>query len=221
MKQNNILTAFCSIALVIIFIMPARGQAFRKGAFDINLSEGWSFSNYTTSDETSENKIASAHFTGDRDPFSIEYGITSHWGIGLSSGLDLYTISPSSFYPCATSINQVKSTSTDFTIDASYHLYVTAKIDISLVGSFGGSSVSFKGSQSDYNYQYNANGGIIRLGVHARYYVLNHLGLLAMVSTFSTTDSPVGVKGNSGGPMYATTISGTSLEFGLCYRFRK
>jgi len=221
MKHNNMLTGFLSITLIAVFAMSAKGQAFRKGSFDINLSEGSSYSTYTTNDVISGNKISSEHFTGCRDPLSIEYGISARWGIGLSSGLDLYTINPSSFYSCATSIHQVKSTSTDFTIDASYHIFITAKTDISLVGSFGGSSVSFKGTQSDYSYQYTANGGVLRLGVHARYYVLHHLGLLAMLSTFSTTNSPVGVKGNSGGPMYSTTIKGTSLEFGLCYRFKK
>ena len=221
MKQNNILTGIISLAFFTVSAFSAQGQAFHKGSFDINLSEGSSYATYTTTDIYTNNKVAVEHFKGDRDPIQLEYGLSSHWGIGLSVGEDFYSINPSVFYGFEAEGKNVKTMSSEFTIDGSYHFYETEKTDLAAVVSLGTSSVTMKGNISDYSYQYTANGGIIRLGVHGRFFVFKHFGLLAMVSTYSLTDSPKGVKGNTVANSYSTTIGGLSVEGGICYRFKK
>jgi hypothetical protein len=221
MKNKTIITGIFAIGIFALSAVQASGQAFHQGSFQLNLSEGWSFSRYTTNDLNTKAIEGGGYYEGDRDPFSLEYGLSSHWGIGVSSGIDIFQINPSAMYAFSTPVNKVKSTSSEFTFDCSYHFLLTEKADLSVVASFGTSSVSFKGNISDNAYQYTAMGGIIRLGVHARYYIWKHFGILAMLSTYSSTDSPLGVKCNAVGSNYSTSIRGASLEFGMCYRFKK
>lgn len=221
MKNKTILTRLLAFSVMALLAVPSYGQAFHKGSFLVNLSEGWTFSKYTTNDLSSNAEVGRIHAVGDRDPLAIEYGISSRWGIGLSTGYDIFQLNPSSMYSFTTQVNQVKATTSDFTIDCSYHFFITDKSDLSFVVSMGGSSVNLKGNDNDYNYQYIAKGGIVRLGMHARFFVCKHLGFLAMLSTYRSTDDPRGVCGNTVGNNYSTTVNGTSLELGLCYRFKK
>lgn len=220
MKQNNIINGIIALSFVTVSAISAYGQAFHKGSFLVNLSEGKSYATYTTNDVVT-GKGESSYMEGDRDPIALEYGLSSHWGIGISVGEDFYYLNPASFYSFGTEADKVKSTSSELTIDCSYHFSVTPNTDLSLVASLGTSSVSMKGNISDYSYQYTANGGIIRLGVHARFFVFKHFGLLAMVSTYSLTDNTHGVKGNTVSNGYSTAINGITIEGGVCYRFKK
>ncbi|HTB07494.1 MAG TPA: hypothetical protein VK806_11130 [Bacteroidia bacterium] len=223
MKKNTLtISVFAVCVLCISSINTLSAQAFRKGAFIINLSEGWTGGTYqTTSIGEGQKNIVIGHEDGNRDPIAIEYGISKHIGIGLSSGTDFYFIDPMKYYQFSANTNTVKATTTDFTLDGYYHFMTTAKTDFSVVASFGSSSVGMQGSYSDESYQYMSKGNIARLGVHARFYVGGHIGFLVMASIFSMTNSTNGVNGNSVGSGYTTTISGSAFEMGLCFRFKK
>ncbi|HWY98275.1 MAG TPA: hypothetical protein VNY36_04225 [Bacteroidia bacterium] len=197
----------------------AQDLAFHKGSFQINVTEGTTYGNYGTQYVGGE-AVGFGHIVGCRDPFQLEYGISNKWGIGISSGADYYYLNPTQFYGFNVSNNQIKAFTTEFTIDGSYHFLVTRKLDIAAVLSYGSSGVSFKGTDAGDNaYSYTSTGGMLRLGIHGRFY-FGHFGIVAMGSVFSESSSPVVAKGEVGNH-YSTSISGFAKEFGICYRFKK
>jgi hypothetical protein len=221
MKNSYILRASLAV-FFSAFVFSAHGQAFHKGSFVVNLSEGSTHADYSTTNTNYSRHHegeGEGHIIGERDPICFEYGITNRWGIGLSSGADFFNVNPSSYYGFQTSSGTIKTGTTELTLDASYHFFVTPRLDLSLVGSFGGSSVSFRGSEKDVWYQYRATGNIFRLGLNGRYYFCKHLGVLAIASTYYNSCSTQGISGNTAGSGFTTTIKGRALEFGLCYRF--
>ena len=198
-------------------------MAFHKGSFIIGLSEGSTFSDYGTSDvSTPHPTTVHEHIHGVRDPLTLEYGISKHWGIGVNMGNDIFMVNPGTFYGSDVLNTSTKAATSEFTLDASYHFYVTRKADLSLVGSFGSSSVTLKGnSGGDAPYQYIANGGIVRLGLHAKYYFWKRLGVQAMWSLYSQNTSTKDVKGNTFGSNYTTSIKGRAFECGFVFRLGK
>lgn len=213
------LTFLVGLIFASVGITNAQSPAFHKGSFIISVTEGTTYGNYGTQNYSTSEGVGFEHIIGCRDPFEIEYGLSNHWGIGLSSGSDYYYLNPGAFYGFNVSNNQIKSLASEFTIDGSYHFFVTHKIDIAGVLSFGSSKVAFKGNDGDNTYNYSASGGILRLGLHGRYYI-GHFGFVAMVSAFSESANPQVPKGSVGN-YYSTTVSGFAKEFGLCYRFKK
>jgi len=198
----------------------AQSLAFRKGSFQISVTEGNTFANYETQNDGNHYGEVQ-HIIGCRDPLQLEYGLTNHWGIGITSGADIYTIDPNKFYGLNVSNNQVKSITSEFAVDASYHFFVTRITDISAVLSYGGSTVTFKGNDGGDNpYSYNSSGNIVRCGLHGRFFVLGHFGIVAMFTAFSQTELPQ-VPKDYAGVRYSTTISGFAKEFGVCYRLKK
>jgi hypothetical protein len=198
----------------------AQADAFHKGALLVSASEGQTWANYSTSGTTNGEKInCDGHINGQRDPLSVEYGLSRRWGIGLTSGADIFNIDPSRYYGFGAPGSVAKPTTSEFTVDAHYHFFVTHKADISAYVSAGGFSVSMKGSQSDFNYSYKSGGNIIRTGICARYYVISRFGLLASLSSYAAGSSTNGVKDNTVANNYSTRISGLALEFGACFRF--
>jgi hypothetical protein len=157
---------------------------------------------------------------GIRDPLFIEFGLSNRWGIGLSTGNDIFKVDPSKYYGFQLTDNQtVTAKTSEFTFDVNYHLYSGRKTDLSIYSSLGSFGVAFSGKDGDYNYKYNAKGGIIRFGTKLRYYFYKRLGVMGMASYYSGTASPLEVKGNSVANNVSTTIQGYALEFGLCFRF--
>jgi hypothetical protein len=221
--KNNTITILSVVTLVLLIatVKPSNAQAFRKGFFVFNVSEGWTGGTYQTSTGEGSKVIAIGHEGGDRDPFCVEYGISKHFGIGLSSGADIYNVDPEKYYGFGASLTRAKVTTADFTLDFGYHFMTTAKTDFAVVASFGGSSASMKGSDGDINYQYTAHGNVARLALHSRLYFSNHFGFLAMASIFAMGNATKGVTDNNVGNGYTTTVCGTALEFGLCYRIKK
>lgn len=193
-------------------------QAFQKGSLLISLSEGGTNANFSTADMRKYSDVAhNEHIIGTRDPIILEYGLSKHWGIGLTSGADFYNIDPSSFYGFPAT-NKIKAFMTEFTVDGNYHFFVTKKLDLSGFVSLGLSSVNLKGNSGDMPYKYNSCGTITRAGIKARYYFLWRFGVFGMLSAFSDHCSSIDEKGNTVGQGYATSIKGTALEFGLCCR---
>jgi len=213
------------IALAVLSLCCAAGndvnaQAFRKGSLLISLSEGTTYSTYTTTNFSGNADVVnSGNNTGNHDPLTIEYGITNHWGIGINMGGDLYNVDPSKYYNFQTSTNNVKAVMSELTLDANYHFFITRHVDLAAFVSLGFSSVSFSGNNNGDNaYQYKSGGMIVRSGTKAKYYFTKRFGAMGMVSIFATQNASDGIKGNTVGNNYTTTIKGTAIEFGLCYR---
>ncbi|HEV7231226.1 MAG TPA: hypothetical protein VGO45_07860 [Bacteroidia bacterium] len=207
--------------IILLLSGMANAQAFKRGSFVVNLSEGSTNAKYSTSVGVhtleSENG-GTGEIVGARDPLTIEYGLSNRWGIGSSWGTDFYYLNPAAYYGFHVSGNKVKATTDEYTINGSYHFFVSKRIDLAAVTSFGTLSVALKGADNDFSYQYKASGAIFRLGLHARYYVYKRIGILAMLTTYTSSCSTQGIKGNTVGSGYSTGISGNAVEFGLCYR---
>lgn len=217
--RYTIIALPAAIFLAVIIHTNVDAQAFRKGSLLVSASEGATFARYTTTGPDAYNQvIATNNNNGDRDPLTIEYGLSNKWGISLTSGGDIYRVNTATFYGDKASTGTVKAITGELTVDANYHFYVTRRVDISGFGSVGLSGVSIKGSDGDRAYEYTAGGTIIRLGARARYYVFKRFGIMGMFSAFSTSLSPDGSKGNTIGQDVHTSIQGCALEFGLCYR---
>lgn len=232
MKNYNLSALIASMVVLCGMWVPASAQSvaaslpkvpsFHKGAFRINLSEGSTNSTYTTTDINTHGRENSQHFMGDRDPLQLEYGLSNHWGIGITLGNDIFNnVNSSAFYGFQTPTDLVTAKTSELTIDGSYHFFVTQVSDFSVVGSIGSASVLIQGGNSDETYKYNTGGGIIRLGLHARCFIFRYVGVVAMISAYSENVSPEGVKGNTAGTNYSTSISGFDIEGGLCFRFSR
>ncbi len=205
-------------------------QSFNKGSLLISISEGSSHGSLNTHDATIANDGGNhGNVGGDRDPISIEYGLSKHWGIGINSGADIYKINPFNFYASTTAdikmqtLNTIrepimKVITTELTADAYYHYFVTKHTDLSLFTSIGPASISVKGTYLDQPYQYTASGAIVRAGAKAKYYITKRFGFMAMLSTFRAGYLSKNVKDNSMGKNTSTSLYGNALEFGLCYR---
>lgn len=219
MKYSTLLTA-AFLIFTFAFIVPAHSQAFRKGSLLIGLTEGSTSSTYSAGSDNSVHPIYCEPIHGVRDPLSLEYGITNHWGIGINAGGDIFNVDPNSFYGTRGLPTNVKAITSEFTLDASYHFFVTQRNDLSLTASIGSSSVSIKGGENDNKYQYLANGSLLRFGIHARHYFCKRVGVIAMLTTYSSACSPKFIAGNTFGNNYSTAIKGYAFECGLCFRLR-
>lgn len=214
-----------AIALLFTCISAHAQNAFRKGSLLLSISEGITPSTYTTTNVTKNNETPYSHYSkmdGVRDPLFIEFGLTNRWGIGLSTGNDLFDIDPNKYYGFHLSDNrEVNVKTSEFTFDVNYHFYTRQRIDWSLYTSVGSFGVAFDAKDGANNYTYNAKGGIIRMGTKLRYYFWGRLGALGMLSTYSGTASPENIGSNNiaSAKNTETSISGYALEFGLCFRF--
>lgn len=219
--RNRIIIPATLLVCAVAFIVPAYSQSFRKGSILIGLTEGSTTSTFSTGGDL--NPAYPVHhepIDGVRDPLSFEYGISNHWGIGINAGGDIFIINPNTFYGTRGLPTQVKAITSEFTLDASYHFFVNQRNDLSITGSLGTSSVSIKGGSDDGKYQYGANGGILRIGIHARHYFCRRIGVLGMLTSYSSTYSPKAAEGNTFGNNYSTSVKGYAVEFGLCLRVR-
>ena len=211
--------SWLAIALLICAQNFVSAQSFTKGSLLISLSEGAAHVKYTTTNLNSGSDVTrQGNIAGDRDPITIEYGLTKHIGIGLNLGTDIFNVNPSEFYDFKTPSNKVKAFMSEVTVDGNYHFLSANHTDLSAFASVGMSSVSFSGNDGDRSYTYNAGGSIIRIGTKAKYYFRKRFGVHGMLSVYSANCSPVGVKGNTVGNDFATSITGYAIEFGFCYR---
>lgn len=218
MKKNySILSVF--IFLFFIGNYNASAQAFRRGSLLISVSEGSTWANYNTRNIGQANSVAYHKcIDGVRDPLIIEYGITNKWSFGLSTGTDFFYINPSKAYDFRTSTNKVKASTSEFTFDANYHVFVNQRLDLSVFTSLGLFSISMKGQDNDFKYNYTSTGNIIRVGAKARYYFFRRFGAFGMMSSYLGTTNPKNIKGNTVASTYATNLNGFAIEAGLCYR---
>ena len=233
MKNNYKINALLFIFLISNIIVSAQktnikiAQSFHKGSLLIGVSEGNTISVFTTKNNLPNSETTSlvkrGEINGCRDPLFIEYGISNHWGLGLSSGTDIYTLNPNDYYGFQLTDNQpIKVTTNDVTFCGSYHFFSNKRLDLSVFTDVGVFSVNFKGQDGDANpYQYQANGNIIRAGSRVRYYFFRHFGAFGMLSSYAAHTSPKDIKDNTVAQTYSTNVSGCAVEIGLCYRFFK
>ncbi len=211
------------LSLVFVSINHSvKAQSFHKGSFLISVSEGSTTANYTTRDLSKSGlpSFYKSEVDGCRDPLIIEFGLTKKWGIGLSSGADIFQINPSRYYGFKLPGSPLVEVATsELTLDLNYHYLVNKKWDLSAFSSVGLFSVAFKGNVSDFNYNHKSQGGILRVGTKARYYFYKRLGVMGILSAYSGSASPKGNNENTVGTNAVTTITGRALEFGLCFRF--
>jgi hypothetical protein len=219
MKKNYKTIGIVSFLLLICISVSAQAQAFRRGSLLVSVSEGSTRSNYTTRNITTS-ETHTRCTPGVRDPFVIEYGISRRWGLGLTSGNDIFKVR-SSPYGLRTSGDLVTSKTNEFTFDANYHVFTNKRLDLSVFLSMGMFSVNMKGTDGDNSYNYTANGNIIRVGTRARYYFWKRLGAIGMISSYAANSSPKNVRGNTFGNNYSTSLNGITVEMGLCYRILK
>lgn len=236
-KDRFIIIYVIVISLVFAFHGKARAQSYHQGGLMISLSEGGTHTHFGThSTITTNDGGQTTQANGDRDPLTIEYGFTKHWGFGLNMGTDIIKVNPATFYGFETSKGMVAALMSEVTLDAYYHAFCTKHLDLSAFASWGVANVTIKGDDRvetgdmyvpvgattnviGNKYQYIANGRIIRVGTKAKYYFRKRFGVMAMFSTFATQCTTEGVKNNTVGNDRATSIHGWALEFGPCFRF--
>lgn len=210
--------SLCIIAFFLIVSGNAPAQSFHKGSLLVSLSEGTTYTNYETRDNsTSPGMLRDYHLNGDRDPLIVEYGLSKKWGIGILMGGDVFHINPSAYYQVYSTDRKVITS--ELTLEGNYHFYTNRKWDLAGCLGVGFAGVSFNATNGDgTNVKYNAGGNIIRLSGKARYYVLKRLGILGIVSTYASSCSPDPTKNNSIDKQTQTNITGIAYEFGICYR---
>lgn len=207
-------------SVVVLFLgfscENAMAQSFRKGTLLMAISEGETYADFSTRNTAAsgdQKAVQKKHMCGIRDPFFFEYGITNRWGVGLSSGLDIFKVDKQTFYGMQ-GAGQVEVLAAEQTFDINYHLFSSKRFDLSLFGSAGMFNVSFK----DNSNRYKTFGGIVRTGTRARYYFYRNIGVLAMFSTYTASCTPKFNDETNVARKYNTTLSGCAIEFGLCYK---
>ncbi|MBA4240679.1 MAG: hypothetical protein C0448_08130 [Sphingobacteriaceae bacterium] len=218
--MKKIFTCSLSVLFVLLISNLSYAQAFRKGSLIISISEGHTLANYRTNDISGGTKkmVANDVIIGVRDPLIIEYGVSNRWSIGLSSGNDIFSINPSKFYGFNTSDNKVKVSTSEFSFECSYHVFVNKKLDLSVFASTGLFSINMKGNDNDIFYNHTSNGTIVRYGTRAHYYFFKRLGAVGMISNYLANSSTKDVEGNNIAQNYSTSINGIAIEAGLCFR---
>ncbi len=197
------------------------GSSFHKGSLLVSASEGGTYTHYTTT-TTEGTAVKQGNENGDRDPLTIEYGLSRHWGVGINMGGDLFNVNSNKYYNYNGEMAQkTKVITSEVTADVHYHFFVTHHTDLSAFVSFGFAGMNIEGGSGETKYKYTANGGIARGGFEGRYYVTKRFGFLAMISGYSSRLSTKDVKDNTFGNNITTGINGFAWELGMCVRFRK
>ena len=218
--------AYLFFASLVLFgqffiIDNANAQAFSKGAFIISLSEGSTQAHFGTTKSdgyhTYENQ---GNINGDRDPLTLEYGLSRQWGLGVNLGGDILRVDAKKFYDLTTTKKQVNLITSEATVDVHYHYLVSERTDLSVFGSVGLAGVILKGSEGDREYQYISSGSILRLGTQARQYLTKRFGIHGMLSIYAANCAYADTRHNTIATNTSTIIKGYALEFGLCYRLK-
>ncbi len=246
MKNLTILTS--QIVLLLItscgFAQESNTQlkdprAFYKRCLVTSITGGPSTAVYTTWNKNGD-MTHSDRIRGNIDPLIMEYGITDKIGVGFSRGGENYNINVNDFYKAGLPAeNNIMWASTKyFTLDFSYHPFVTKRIDFSLFASTGfyrveGSVYSnpvdnfgaVSCMPSKELFTYNGRGAVIRTGMRSRIYFTKRFGVMGMLYAFNgfakekPKSNPITDAQNNTG--YSTMLTGLGGEFGICFRIFK
>jgi len=228
MKKKIVFGATLAALVMGCFIASAQLCFSRKNIL-VSITGGSGRAVYSTRD--GENLIHRDCIKGTIDPLIVEYGISDRFGIGFSSGGENYSLNANKFYGYGPDdINsELVSISKYFTLDLSYHLYVSKRCDVSVFSGAG----KYRIQLSDYDalsngysaFDYRASGAIIRTGIRARYYFWGRLGVMGMICGYSGVTTPKKTNEVSDQPRsvsnYSTLLTGYGREIGLCLRLGK
>jgi hypothetical protein len=128
-KSRFLIVLVLEIVILIAFHGLSRAQSFHKGALMISLSEGSTHTVYTTNNMVTNDGGKTDHINGDRDPLTVEYGLSNHFGIGLNMGTDIIKVNPETFYGFKVSKNYVNAYMSEITVDGYYHFFNTRHTD--------------------------------------------------------------------------------------------
>ncbi len=221
MKKAFLFLAGLVLISQVTLISNLGAQAFSKGAFIISLSEGSTQAHYTTTrTDGYHTKENDGNIDGDRDPLTLEYGLSKQWGIGVNLGGDILRVDAKKHYDLTTAQKQVNVITSEATVDVHYHYLVSERTDLSVFGSVGLAGVILKGNEGDRDYQYVSSGSLLRLGTQARQYLTKRFGIHGMLSVYAANCAMADTKHNTIATNTATNIKGYALEFGICYRLR-
>jgi hypothetical protein len=237
MKSNYILkiSSFL-IFLGVLGVQNISAQSFKQGSFNISISGGSTTANYATKNKGDVKNGSGSKKTMDgiRDPLILEYGLTNHWGIGMSLGNDIFEVDPNTYYGFGLpSGNKVVVNTSEFNFDLNYHIYTNERFDFSTFTSIGKFTINFTGKETippvsetqmseDFNYNYTAQGHIGRIGTRAKFYVFKRIALMTMLSVYSgnATTAKSCASNTNVGNNYSTRITGYASEIGLSFRIR-
>ncbi len=230
MKRTNKTKLNLTVSLLFaLFTSATFGQSFSKGTFLISASGG----NLKAKFSTKSNSLLTGEISnynpsptselldGIRDPLFIEYGLTNKIGIGLTSGGDIWNVDALKFYGIYTDKNNVFLTTSEFTFDIDYHLFVTNRLDLSLYTSMGFFSAGFNEEYKSEELNYYAEGYIYRFGTSLRLYLFKRFSLMAMLSNYTSSASPKYAELNNLNNNITTKINGWAIETGLSIRIGK
>src|SRR5262245_47006007 len=115
MKRQSIFFAVFCIA--VLMGAQAHAQAFRKGSLQLSVSEGATFAHYATTNTRDGGRVTD-NINGDRDPLTIEYGLSDRWSVGISMGGDVFRLDPNTFYGIKEQEKKTVATTSEITFDA-------------------------------------------------------------------------------------------------------
>lgn len=220
--------------LQIGFSSFAQQKKFHRGAILVSLSEGRT-STFLHTEGTSNvpvDGVGGQWQDGDRDPLTVEYGISDKLGLGFNLGTDILRVDPSKLFGFYTQSNSIQVFMSEMTADVHFHLVNTIKHDLSVFSSLGIASVDFSGNdyQNIYSlpstevaqsthYNYHASGWIRRAGFKYKYYFGKRVGIMFMGSLFSANCTPEKKYLDQVAPIQ-TQLKGGAWELGPCFRFK-
>lgn len=218
MKKILLLTLILITAII-------NAQTFKKGAFTISISEGVVMANYTTKNLSSiandiniENPSqTTTYLEGIRDPLIFEYGITNRIGLGIAFGGDLWKMD-GSYYGINDADQGLNITTYEITFDINYHTLISRRVDWAIHTSVGVLSVGFNEKFNDKEYNYFADGHILRYGTSLRYYIWKRFAVMGMISHYQSKSSPKNNEKNNLKDDYSTNINGWAFEGGFSFR---
>ena len=234
MKRNyRLFRGLTAILTMGLAVLQIQAQSFKSGSFNLSLSGGSTTANFSTKNlGTDGTQGSQVNMEGIRDPLMLEYGISNHIGIGISTGTDIFKVDPSKFYGFSLpSQKPIEMYTSELNFDFNYHIYSNDRFDFSTFTSIGAFSVYTNGveklqrndenlSDDFFTYNYRAKGRIVRTGTRAKFYVWRRVGFMSMLSVYSGMASPKRVSGNTVGNNYTTRITGYATEFGICFKLR-
>lgn len=234
MKNLTILKSQIALLLITSCGFAQEPRAFYKGCLATSITGGPSTAVFSTRSDDGK-KIYTERVNGIIDPLIMEYGITDKIGAGFSWGGENYNLNANKFYNAdLPQGNEYMATNTKYlTLDASYHPFVTKRIDVSLFGAMGyfkvqGASYQFTESYCEPPkelFSYTGRGAVIRTGVRSRIYFSKRFGIMAMAYGFNgivkEKQKPNAISDQKNNSGYYTSVLGGGLEFGLCFRIFK
>ncbi len=154
MKTNNFtatnIPKLLGVLTILLMGFDSFSQSFKQGSFNISISGGSTNANYNTTFKgpKTEGSGHRKNMDGIRDPLILEYGLTKHIGIGVSTGNDIFEINPQIYYGFSLPGNKPVTVNTsEFNFDLNYHFYSNEMFDFSSFSSIGTFGVNFSGSE--------------------------------------------------------------------------